>query len=85
MQKNPDGQTDGTTVDLLQKYPAGQGIPDAMPDDWQDDTLSGTDVAFPAHTFPGIQGKQSDNDIAPGMFLKVPSGQGVGRMLAEGQ
>jgi len=55
VQKNPDGQTEGTTVDLLQKKPAGQGRPDAMPDEVQDEMLRDTDVAFPEHTLPGTQ------------------------------
>jgi hypothetical protein len=53
MQKKPDGQIDGTTVELLQKYPAGQGMPADMPEDWQEEILRATDVAFPAQNFPG--------------------------------
>jgi hypothetical protein len=55
VQTNPDGQTDGTTVEVLQKNPAGQGRPEDMPDEWQEEMLRDTDVAFPAQTFPGTQ------------------------------
>jgi len=55
VQKKPDGHTNGTTVDLLQKNPAGQGTPEAMPDEKQEDKLRDIDVALPAHTLPGKQ------------------------------
>ena len=56
-----------------------------MPDAWHDEIFRDTEVAFPEHTFPGMQAKHSESDEAPGIFLKVPSGQGVGRIVPEGQ